>query len=216
MCFDINAKIAVPPRIFCCFIPPPSTRWVKFLCIILIDTYLRKFRLLQNLHLSSTILHPRKTRIISNIHTTHYLDNTFNFKIVVHDFIIIIIFDKSTVANFEANTHFRYLNILRYLFTFTTVKINCKPFRGKSTVVREKLRTVKKNFPLRKNNFPSRKIASGGGGFKTHRFWGIFRPKNDLKPVELFFIPTVFATFLGLNLIPTHLWYSLIKLICMT
>ena len=216
MCFDINAKIAVPPRIFCCFIPPPSTRWVKFLCIILIDTYLRKFRLLQNLHLSSTILHPRKTRIISNIQIASLTDKTFNSKIVIRDFIIIIIFDKSTVANFEANTHFRYLNILRYLFTFTTVKINRKQFRGKSTVVREKLRTVKKKFPLRKKNFPSRKIAPRGGEFKTHRFWGIFRPKNDLKPVELFFIPTVFATFLGLNLIPTHLWYSLIKLICMT
>src|SRR5574344_2045600 len=123
--------------------------------------YLRGLVLSNNVHLSSTILHPRKIRIISNINTTHYLDNTFNFKIVVHDFIIIIIFDKSTRANFEANVHFRYLNILRYLFTFTTVKINCKPFRGKSTVVREKLRTVKKNFPLRKNNFPSRKIASG-------------------------------------------------------
>ena len=126
--------------------------------------------LLQNLHLSSTILHPRKTRIISNIQIASLTDKTFNSKIVIRDFIIIIIFDKSTVANFEANTHFRYLNILRYLFTFTTVKINRKPFRGKSTVVREKLRTVKKNFPLRKNNFPSRKIASRGGGFKTHRF----------------------------------------------
>ena len=165
MYFNVTAKTVVSPRIFCCFIPPPSTRHGEFLCIILIDIYLWEFRLSINLHLSSTILHPWKTWIISNIQTTHYLDNTYYFKIIIYGYTVIVIFNKTARAFIDVNVHFKYVNIPWYLFTFTVVKINRKPFRGKSTVVREKLRTAKKNYSSRIINFPWREIFSHGGDF---------------------------------------------------